>query len=214
MAHVSASITKFRDMRHFKMNENSNFPLSYKNIILRPMCENDLVDEERWSTVEVEWQEWDAPWEEDEPFDMEEEREMLLKKLANPPRVYGTLEIDTDDGQHIGGVNRYFIDRQKDLLAVGIAIPPITARRKGYGKNAFILWIAYLFSNGPFEEIYTQTWSGNYPMIKLAESIGFEEIGRIKGIRRVRGERYDALTFSLSRKCFYERFEDMQLGRK
>ncbi|MCL2573304.1 MAG: hypothetical protein FWE34_01975 [Defluviitaleaceae bacterium] len=37
--------------------------------------------------------------------------------------VYSVLELDTIDGQHIGGVNRYFIDSDKHLLAVVIAIP-------------------------------------------------------------------------------------------
>jgi len=189
------------------MTMTLTLPLSYKNITLRPMRESDLADEERWNTVETEWGEWDAPWEEDEPFDMEKERERLLKRIASPPEVYGVCELDTDEGRHIGGLNRYYIEDEKHLPAVGIAIPPIDARGKGYGKNAFILWIAYHFANSDIEEIYTQTWSGNYPMIKLAQSVGFEEIGRIKGIRRVRGERYDALTFSISRKDFYERYE-------
>ena len=190
------------------MDNSNTFPISYNNIVLRPMIEDDLADKERWNTVETEWWDWDAPWEESEPFDMERERENLHKKLCNPPDVYSVLELETDDGWHIGGVNRYFIDDDKDLIAVGIDIPPLEARRKGYGKNAFILWIAYQFANSDVDEIYTQTWSGNYPMIKLAESLGFEEIGRIKGIRRVRGERYDALTFSISRNCFFKLYTD------
>ena len=195
------------------MSKVANFPLTYKNIILRPMLEVDLVDEERWNTVETEWGEWDAPWEKNEPFDMDKEREKVLNNINSPPNVYSVLELDTIEGWHIGGVNRYFIDGDKELVAVGIAIPPIEARRKGFGKNALILWIAYHFCNSDVEEIYTQTWSGNYPMVSLAKSIGFEEIGRIKCIRKVRGERYDALTFSLSRNEFYERYKDIELGR-
>ncbi|MCL2661975.1 MAG: GNAT family N-acetyltransferase [Oscillospiraceae bacterium] len=193
------------------MDKINKFPISYKNIVLRPMFEDDLVDKERWNTVETEWWEWDAPWEENEPFDMEKEREMLHKKISNPPNVYSRLELDTNEGLHIGSVSRYFIDDDKDLIAVGIDIPPIEVRRKGYGKNALILWITYQLSNSDVEEIYTQTWSGNYPMLKLAESIGFEEIGRRRGIRKVRGERYDALTFSISRSDFYERYGDIPI---
>ncbi|MCL2168529.1 MAG: GNAT family N-acetyltransferase [Defluviitaleaceae bacterium] len=184
-------------------------PLSYKNVTLRPMRESDLVDEERWHTVETEWGEWDAPWEEDEPFDMEKEREKLLKAIANPPKVYSVVELDTDEGRHIGGLNRYYIDGKKDLIAVGIVIVPIDARGKGYGKNAFILWAAYHFANSDVEKIYTQTWSGNYSMIRLAESVGFKEIGRIKDMYEVRGEHYDELTFSISRDDFFRRYEDI-----
>jgi len=175
------------------------------------MRESDLVDDERWHTVETEWMDWDAPWEDDEPFDMKKERQKLEKNLENPPKVYSLMEIDTDEGRHIGGVNHYYIDGQKDLKAVGIVIAPTDARGKGYGKNALTLWIAYHFTNSDVDEIYCQTWSGNLPMLKLAQSIGFEEIGRIKGIRKVRGQRYDCLTFSITRKHFFESHKDITL---
>jgi len=93
---------------------------------------------------------------------------------------------------------------------VGLAIPPTNARRKGYGKNALLRYMAYIFYEKNIDELYTQTWSGNYPMIKMAENIGFTEIGRIKGIRRVNGNRYDALTFMMSRKDFFERYTDIE----
>jgi len=175
------------------------------------MKESDLADEERWQTIETEWGEWDAPWEEDLPLEehMEKERKYLEKIQSNPPKVYGVLELDTIDGRHIGGVNRYFIDDDRHLPAVGICIPPIDARRNGYGKNAMVLWIAYHFANSDADEIYTQTWSGNYPMIKLAAKIGFKEIGCIKNIRRVRGKRYDALTFSITKDEFYRRYSNV-----
>ena len=184
-------------------------PLNYKNVTIRPMQESDLADDLHWNTVETEWGEWDAPWEEDEPFDMEKERKKLQATLANPPKVYSLAEIDTDKGRHIGELNHYHIDGDKNLKALGIVIPPLDARGKGYGKNAFILWLHYHFANSDAEEIYTQTWSGNYPMICMAKSIGFEEIGRIKGIRRVKNQRYDALTFSISKEYFYELYNDL-----
>ncbi|MCL2573303.1 MAG: GNAT family N-acetyltransferase [Defluviitaleaceae bacterium] len=46
-------------------------------------------------------------------------------------------------------------------------------------------------------------------MIKLAEKIGFEEIGRIKNIRRVHDERYDCLTFSIMKDEFFKRYNDV-----
>ena len=49
-------------------------------------------------------------------------------------------------------------------------------------------------SNG-MKKMYVQTWSGNLPMIALAEKLGFRQVCRKKGIRTVRGRKYDALTF-------------------
>ena len=52
------------------------------------------------------------------------------------------------------------------------------------------------------EVLYTQTWSGNLSMIALAEKVGFTEVGRIKDLREVRGEKYDALTFAMTKDEF------------
>ena len=191
---------------------NNLFPLRYNNVTLRPMCESDIPDDEKWFSVETEWGEWDAPWEENSTVEerLEWRRNVLKKNADTPPKFYGFLDMDTDEGRHIGWVTCYTIDID-DVIAVGINIPPPDARRKGYGKNALLCYMDYIFSRKDVEELYTQTWSGNFPMIKLAEVIGFTEIGRIKGIRKVRGGRYDALTFSMSRNDFYERHTDFSL---
>ena len=56
--------------------------------------------------------------------------------------------------------------------------------------------MAYLHSLG-FDELYTQTWSGNERMIRLAEKLGFTECGRELKERTVRGQQYDGLTFRI-----------------
>ena len=38
---------------------------------------------------------------------------------------------------------------------------------------ALIAWIKYLYNNG-FQELYTQTWSGN-ERLKLAEKLGLKK---------------------------------------
>ncbi|MCL2854802.1 MAG: GNAT family N-acetyltransferase [Defluviitaleaceae bacterium] len=185
--------------------------MTYKNITLRPMRQSDLADEERWHSVETEWLNWDAPWEDDIPVDvhMAQQRMYLERLQTNPPKVYSALKIDDENGRHIGGVNRYFIDTMPHLLAVGIGIPPADARGKGHAANALILWIHYHFANSYADEIYCQTWSGNLPMMGLAQKIGMEEIGRIRGIRRVGGKRYDDLTFSVTKEEFYKMHPDV-----
>jgi RimJ/RimL family protein N-acetyltransferase/N-acetylglutamate synthase-like GNAT family acetyltransferase len=197
------------------LKNNCLLPLKYKNISLRPMRESDIKDDESWFTVETEWCDWDAPWEGDISTEEADERiKWRMKRIQqitdNPPEFYSHLEIDTEDGRHVGWVNCYTIDID-EVIAVGLDIPPIDARRKGCGRNALLLYIAYVFTHKEVDEIYTQTWSGNLPMIKMAESIGFAEIGRIKGIRRVKGERYDALTFSMTRGDFFERYTHINL---
>lgn len=45
--------------------------------------------------------------------------------------------------------------------------------------------------------MFTQTWSGNIPMIKLAEKIGFHLVDIKKDMREHNGQKFDALTFRM-----------------
>jgi len=176
--------------------------VQYQNIILRPMIESDLTEEQYWQTVDTEWMDWDSPWEDDANFCIETARTQLLKTINNPPPIYYRLRIITETGRHIGSVNYYTMNESPLMGAVGIGIPPQDARGHGYGKNALIAWIAYHFHKSSPDALYTQTWSGNDPMINLAKSIGFEETERIKNIRRVKGQLYDACTYRITREQF------------
>ena len=181
-------------------------------IILRPMKRSDVCDRIRWETEDTEWQLWDGPW--DYEGKTQEELKKQLEELTTAwfsraehpveqdPML--SLEICVDDERqtHIGWLGAYYIDDDCCIvddgkrLAVGITIVPQSVRRKGYAQAALTLYIHYLFSCG-VSEVYTQTWSGNTRMIRLAEKMGFSEFMRKKDLRLVRGQRYDGLTFRL-----------------
>ncbi|MCL2593782.1 MAG: GNAT family N-acetyltransferase [Defluviitaleaceae bacterium] len=178
------------------------------NIILRYIKESDAKDYSNWIYVENEWMDWDAPWEKDE--DLGE----LLKHYADvkeEPKIYSRLQIDTLDEQHIGSVNSYYINGDKSKLAVGIGIYSVSTRNKGYGAYALSLWMAYVFKNRDIDIIYTQTWSGNLPMVRLAEKVGFVESNRLINDREVRGLKYDALEFSITREDFFTKYPHLKL---
>lgn len=100
--------------------------------------------------------------------------------------------------KHIGWCNAYSIDdhyeytNEDGYCTIGIDIPDLSARRKGYATAVWDLFIQYLLSKG-IEDIYTQTWSGNERVLGLIQKFGFEECCRKQGIRMVRGQRYDEL---------------------
>ena len=71
-------------------------------IILRYIKEDDIENYIRWTSIETEWNDWDAPWEEDDTDDFVERQRAALKRT---PQVYGKLEIDTVWGKHIGWVS-------------------------------------------------------------------------------------------------------------
>jgi len=192
--------------------------LKNENIVLRYIEESDIEDYIRWVTVETEWRDWDSPWEWTRYRDLNAYNDGFIKQqrfaVERPPKfIYRDLEIDTITGRHIGWVKSYYIDGDREKTAVGIVIPYISDRGKGYGESALTLYMAYLFNaknaltDTYTETLYAETWSGNAAMIRLAEKIGFAEVERKIERHEVRGQRYDALTFSISKEYFFEKYE-------
>lgn len=192
----------------------------YKNIILRDYRQSDIEDYVRWFTSDTEWTFWDAPWEEIES-DETSERESwteyfeMVKDLPDSVTRW-KFEIECE-GKHLGWVSSYLIDENHEWIssdgvkegqtvyrAVGIDICEKEDWCKGIGTNALYAFLQYYFERGD-KQLYAQTWSGNFRMIGLAKKLGFEEVKRELGNRRVRGEVYDGLTFRLD----VERFKNI-----
>jgi len=191
-----------------------------KDIVLRDFIESDIAKRIYWETIETEWQLWDAPWEYEGMTEAEREQELQdyiatmqqwveqCKQYSEDKKRY-TFQIVTNDAEqrYIGWVSSYRIDggynytQYQGYRTIGINIPDMSARGKGYSYQALAAFIQYLLEHGE-KEIHTQTWSGNTRMIHIAEKMGFEECCRKVGVRSVRGQVYDGLTFKLNRDKF------------
>ncbi len=172
-------------------------------IRLRDMKESDIEDYVCWFTVETEWMDWDAPWEWEETTEEAERKDWTeyyekVKDLPpDAPRKKFEIELD---GRHVGWVSRYFdlnyLDNPEQIPAVGINVAEQNVRNHGVGTEALRQFIDYLKAYGA-KCVYTQTWSGNLPMLRTAEKLGFVLYARVKALRTVRGKTYDALTLKL-----------------
>lgn len=168
-----------------------------RKIILRDFLKTDVEDYVIWNTEIIEWQKWDAPWE-NEKSTKEEIRERYenyynrINKLS-PDRIRTMFEICVNnlEKKHIGWVISYQLDesykytKSKGFYALGIDVPDLNHRRNGYGKQALLTYIEYLKSHG-INRVYIQTWSGNLSMLKLAEKLGFVECKTLSKIRKVK----------------------------
>lgn len=176
-------------------------------VILRDTIISDIDDIIYWNTVATEWMLWDAPWEhEEDNFDWKQYRidkkeELLKPKEDSSLRTRLEVCINDESCTHIGSISCYFIndeykiDENGKKVAIGMDIYETKYRGQGYGKSAYLLYIDYLKKLG-YTTIYTQTWSGNIPLIKMCEKVGFEECNRYREIRNVNNQKYDGLTFS------------------
>ena len=104
------------------------------------------------------------------------------------------------DRKHIGWVSSYVdldhVDNPGHIPAVEIDIPAAEAWNKGIGTQALRQFLGYLKKRG-YKSAYTQTWSGNHAMLRVAEKLGFTEIVRKKDYRMVDGKLYDAITLRI-----------------
>lgn len=196
--------------------------LETKDIKLRDFIESDIKWRIHWETVETEWQLWDAPWEYEglteaqKAADLREYIDKMRKWVEryknisyDEKRSTFQIETNTPEKSYIGWVSSYCIDEDynysdtdTERCAVGIDLPDMSARGRGYAYQALCLFINYLLEHGE-TEIYTQTWSGNERMIHVAGKMGFEECCRKIDFRTVRGAKYDGLTFKLNKNKFF-----------
>jgi RimJ/RimL family protein N-acetyltransferase len=171
------------------------------NVVLKMMSHQDITDSIFWFTEDNEWMNWDAPWEKDEPFDSKDykKRKEHLIETRNIDDFEPRLEIYYEN-IHIGWVSRYYINEAYEYdskgkdIAIGIVIVNKKYRNLGLGYDAYQAYIKFLQKLG-YKRVYTQTWSGNIPMVKLAHKVGFHLINRIKDCRMVDGVLYDSLTY-------------------
>ena len=173
-------------------------------VVLRNMIQSDIEDYVRWFTVDVDWMKTDAPWE--KTFSTEEaERQSWteyyesVKDLPDDTFKW-KFEIESD-GKHVGWVCWYtdleYMENPEEIPAVGIDIPEVAFRGRGVGTEALRLFIRYMKEAG-YPAVYTQTWSGNAAMLRVAEKLGFTPVCRLKDHRTVDGKKYDAVTLKLN----------------
>ena len=191
------------------------FKLETKDLILRDICEEDLKKHYTWLTHDTEWWNWDASyWQYQNlseellaieiPKLMDSMRSFLqMVSQKKPDDVRYSFQIELKQtGEYIGWISCYCIDENfvatddDALYAFGIDIPEKKYRSKGLGFQAFSAVIEYYKAHG-IDEVYTQTWSGNTPMIRLAQKIGFKLVDVKKDAREHNGKKFDALTFKI-----------------
>lgn len=173
--------------------------------MLRDFISSDYNDHVIWQTTQTEWMKWDSPWRKREdrtsPLEYAEHRISRLKVIGDND-IRWTFELCTYPEQdHIGWMNCYCIDifggysrKDRGRYALGIDIVPSEYRGKGLGAEAFTLFERYLFDFG-ITEVYTQTWSGNFRMMALAEKLDYHIYHIKRGKYTVNGDKYDLITY-------------------
>lgn len=99
----------------------------------------------------------------------------------------------------IGFIGYFSADRRIGKVAVGIGIGEKAYWGKGYGREAMRLLLGYLFTEGGFQRVGLDTWSGNVRAIHSYTACGFQIEGRLRRAELVRGVFYETVIMGLLR---------------
>lgn len=188
-----------------------DLPISGPRVRLRDMRMEDLDAYAHWMQPEHLWQRLDGPYfpkadPAEIPARVAALRETILTgAFASPRRSLVIAEHATD--ALMGTVSWYWHERETRWPAAGLVIFDPAHWRRGYGYEAFGLWVDYWF--GAFPEAHRLTlftWSGNAGMMRLAEKLGFREEARFREQRVVEGRTYDSLGYGVLRREWEGRY--------
>lgn len=181
-----------------------NVHLQGKKVVLRDIRPEDVPEIYYWK-YEAEDREhlnWNGPY---KPLDLLTKEEYVsLPRYAESLALVGTDAARTEliieiDGQLKGSVGRYWISEETNWCEIGIVIYDSRYWSNGYGREAFQMWIDYLFTHMDTVRLGIGTWSGNERMMRLAAYCGMIEEARVRKARIVRGEYYDAIKMGMLR---------------
>lgn len=166
-----------------------------KNIVIRPIIEEDLKFLERWNTPEGrgDYQSYmpESPVSLKREFN---ENGLITSKLMR-------LIIETIDGERIGLFYVSFL-KGSFIVSLGLEIPETGSRNKGYGSEALELIIKFLFNNYPVHRIQADTEVGNKSAQKVLEKNGFIREGVLREFRYHKGKWNDFAMYSILKSEF------------
>lgn len=187
-----------------------NVALKGEKVLLRDIRPEDLDQIYYWKyeAQDREHLNWNGPYAPLEMLSKEEYRnlpryrESFALLNTDAPRTELIIEID---GELKGSVGRYWVSEVTNWFEIGIVIYDSRYWSNGYGREAFQMWIDYLFTHMDTVRLGIGTWSGNDRMIKLAARCGMAEEARVRKARIVRGEYYDAIKMGMLREEWEDR---------
>lgn len=135
-----------------------------------------------------------------DPLDSQQSRTEIEKKYGNLSSEEKWFIIEKKDGTKIGFIG-HFPDRSN--LEIGYALVP-SERRKGYGTEAVLVMVDYLFLSKNIVRIQAGTNIENKASQKILEKAGFQKEGINRKILFVRGKWTDFYNYSILREEWKE----------
>ena len=147
-----------------------------KKVKLRSKCFEDTLDDYRWRRDEELCRLDAAPL-------LQISLDDYQKLIVEQP-IYSTdscqFAIVTMDGKHIGNCSYFNIDSINRQAEIGIMIGEKKFWDKGYGTEAILITLKYIFRYTDLNRIYLKTLDWNLRAQKCFKKCGFNVCGTLK----------------------------------
>ncbi len=100
-------------------------------------------------------------------------------ELCNPIPTSHRFAVDTLDGKHIGNCSYYNVSKIRGEAELGIMIGNRNYWNKGYGTDAVITLVNYIFSQTSLNRVYLKTLESNIRAQKCFPKCGFTPYGHL-----------------------------------
>ena len=161
--------------------------LEGKTVNLRVMEKEDLPLSAEWRNITDFWGGFESI--------LQMSRADLEKMLANLSAEWKWFIVETKDGSKVGFINHRPAGKAQEL---GYAILP-SERGKGYGAEATLIMVDYLFLTIDIVRIQAHTGAGNKASQRVLEKAGFKREGTIRKVAFVKGEWTDSYLYGILR---------------
>lgn len=179
-----------------RFDPNAGMIAAGDRVILRQYKKSDKVVYLKWMAG-GEWQKFDAPWETGFTSKKEAEQRFLKMMMDNATIPSKRAVIATKKDRPIGWVNRYADKRSPKDWLIGIDICEDDFLNKGFGTEAFGLWVDYLFSHSDIHRLGFATYSFNTRMVQIGKKLRFTHEGTDREVIYWNNEWLDRLHFGL-----------------
>ncbi len=131
------------------------------------------------------------------PMSLEDEEVWYQEMLNSKDRVF---MIDTKEGTPIGNIGLTGFDWKNRRTDIGIMIGEKEAWSRGYGTDAIIVLLRYLFGELNLNRVSLFTDSANVRALRCYEKCGFQTEGVMREYRFKRGRYIDCVLLSILRR--------------
>jgi len=131
--------------------------------------------------------------------------QIAVKFLDGLPDTY-TYSILNENHELIGIIGFREVNIPAQSASLFIVIGNKAYWGKGYGTDAVITFLHFLFAQWNFHRISLDTWDENFRAIRAYEKAGFKIEGRQRDARFVLGTYHDAILMGLLRDEFFAIF--------